>query len=249
MILIHIKIYLHTGETGVELPIHYNHIVQGAVYHSIDKELAAFLHNQGFLIDNRNFKMFAFSRLYGRFNINRARKTITFTGVVRLIVSSPLDEFCRSIVNTLLERGNMRFGHRYLEVQEVQVLQQEVTGDNVVVKALSPVAVYSTMLRPDGRKYTCYFQPGEPDYEKLLAENLSKKHRIVRNHTIPAGDIKIKAIGEQKLGIVKYKDFVIKGYSGKLRLRGPQKLLQTAVDSGLGSKNSQGFGCVEVIGK
>lgn len=249
MILIHIKIILNTGNNGIEIPIHYNHIVQGAIYHSIDQELAAFLHNQGFMIDNRNFKMFTFSRLYGRFNINRVRKTITFTGAVRLIVSSPLDEFCNSIVNTLLVKGNMRFAQHYLEVQEVKVFQQEVTGDEVVVRALSPVTVYSTMLRPDGRKYTCYFQPGEPDHEKLLAENLSKKHRIVRNHTIPAKDIKIKAFGEQKLAIVKYKDFVVKGYTGKLRLKGEKALLQTAVDSGLGSKNSQGFGCVEVIGR
>ncbi len=51
----------------------------------------------------------------------------------------------------------------------------------------------------------------------------------------------------QRMKIINYKDTIIKGYTGKLRLSGPKELLQLAVDGGIGSKNSQGFGCVEVI--
>jgi len=32
-----------------------------------------------------------------------------------------------------------------------------------------------------------------------------------------------------------------------LQLQGPQALLQLALDAGLGSKNSMGFGCVEPV--
>jgi len=47
--------------------------------------------------------------------------------------------------------------------------------------------------------------------------------------------------------IVKYKDFYVKGYTCRLELEGPRELLQLALDAGIGSKNSQGFGCVELV--
>ena len=35
------------------------------------------------------------------------------------------------------------------------------------VRTYRPIVTYSTLLRPDGRKYTCYFQPGESDFQAL----------------------------------------------------------------------------------
>lgn len=46
---------------------------------------------------------------------------------------------------------------------------------------------------------------------------------------------------------MKYKGFIVKSYSGRLFLEGPRSLLQMAVAAGLGSKNSQGFGCVKIV--
>ncbi|MEW6623532.1 MAG: CRISPR-associated endoribonuclease Cas6 [Bacillota bacterium] len=228
------------------MPIHYNYTVQGAIYNSIDKELAAFLHDQGFTVGSRNFKMFSFSRLNGSFRIQDKSNTITFADEVRLVISSPINDFCQSLVNILLTRGFVLFGENRVKVKKVYLKKMEVSGEKVVVKTLSPIVLYSTLLRPDGRKYTCYFQPGDPDYEHLLAENLRKKYQAIYGKDAPWGDVKVKSIGRPKLAVIKYKDFIIKGYSGKLELRGPQELLQIGVDSGLGSKNSQGFGCVEI---
>jgi len=45
---------------------------------------------------------------------------------------------------------------------------------------------------------------------------------------------------------VKYKGTVIKGWMGIYRLKGAVSLLKMALDAGLGAKNSQGFGCVEI---
>jgi CRISPR-associated endoribonuclease Cas6 len=59
--------------------------------------------------------------------------------------------------------------------------------------------------------------------------------------------VKVEKLGQVKMHVMKYKSTVIKGYSGKLLLTGPKELLQITVDAGLGSKGSQGFGCVEVI--
>lgn len=245
---IHLEIYLDPGTKGLTLPIHYNHMIQGAIYNSIDKKLADFLHDQGYMVENRSFKLFSFSRLMGNYQIVAKQNTIHFKGEIKLTIASPVNDFCQSLVNILLTGGYMLFGKNQVEVKKVYLKKMEVSGEKIVVKTLSPIVIYSTLLRPDGRKYTCYFQPGDPDYGRLLTENLRKKYQAISGQEAPLGDVKVKTIGRQNLAIVKYKDFIIKGYSGKLELAGPKELLQTGVDGSLGSKNSQGFGCVEIKG-
>lgn len=241
----HIYMTLQTSE-GLEMPLQYNHIVQAVIYNSIEPELAAFLHEKGYESGTRRFKLFSFSRLIGRFEINKVRSTIRFLDDLQLVISSPVAEFCQSIANGLLTKGSIRFGSGEAEVEKMMVRQFKVDKDEMELRTLSPVVVYSTLLRPDGRKYTCYFQPGEPDYDRLIENNLLKKYRAFYGTEAPAGEVKVKKLGEVKLHVMNYKDTVIKGYSGRMALTGPRELLQIAVDAGLGSKNSQGFGCVEV---
>jgi len=47
--------------------------------------------------------------------------------------------------------------------------------------------------------------------------------------------------------VVLFKDTVIKGWMGIYKLKSHPKILKLAYDTGLGSKNSQGFGMWEVI--
>ena len=61
-----------SGENNIILPIHYNHIVQAFIYKTIDKELADFLHNEGYG-DDRKFRLFCFSNLSGKAKIESNR--------------------------------------------------------------------------------------------------------------------------------------------------------------------------------
>jgi len=230
----------------LELPFSYNHIVQAAIYSSIEPELAAFLYEKGFESGGRNYKMFSFSRLSGEFQVDKKLSKIIFPGEVKLVISSPIDRFCQSIANTMLSKGYIRLGNCDMQVEKMTVQQFRVSGERVILKTLSPIVVYSTLLRPDGRKYTCYFQPGEPDYDSIVENNLRKKYQAFYEKEAPAGEVKVRKLGTMKQNVVNYKDTIIKGYTGKVAVTGPQELLQMAVDAGIGSKNGQGFGCVEV---
>ena len=243
----HLDIYFKPVEKGLILPISYNHLLQGALYNSLNAELSAFLHEKGYTDGKRSFKLFSFSLLQGAYQMDRIKKTITFNGEIKLTISSPLRDFCQSLVNVLLTKGSMRLGAQEAEVEKINVTQWKVEGNRAVVRTLSPTVLYSTLLRPDGRKYTVYFQPGETDYGDLFNANLHKKYRAFGQATEPEGKVEVRPLGLQKMRIINYKDTVIKGYTGKLLLTGPQELLQLAVDGGIGSKNSQGFGCVELV--
>ncbi|MGI6553151.1 MAG: CRISPR-associated endoribonuclease Cas6 [Bacillota bacterium] len=241
-------IYLTLSTDGsMEVPLQYNHIVQAMIYDSIDPDLATFLHEKGYQTGSRVFKLFTFSRLLGPFQIDRSNGLIRFKDKITLVISSPFDEFCQSIANGILIKSKLRLGKQEVKVEKMAVQQYIIQKEQVVLKCLSPVVVYSTFFRPDGRKYTCYFQPGETDHELLLEKNLRKKYRAFHRTEAPSGRLTVRKIGRGQMRLVKYKDTVIKGYSGKLALKGPRELLQMAVDAGIGSKNSQGFGCVEII--
>ena len=244
---IHLTIFLKPVEEFIVLPIQYNHIVQAAIYNSIDAKLAAFLHEKGFVDGNRSFKLFAVSLLRGEFQIHKETSSISFKNAIQLTVSSPVDDFCQSLTNFLLKRGFIRLGNYEVPIEKLHARKLVVEKEEVCLKTLSPVVLYSTLLRPDGRKYTCYFQPGEPDYTRLLNSNLQNKFKAFYGNEPPEALVEVKALGRQRMHIVNYKGTIIKGYSGRLRLSGPIPLLQLAVDSGLGGKNAQGFGCVEIV--
>lgn len=102
---IHLTIFLKPVEEFIVLPIQYNHLVQAAIYNSIDAELAAFLHEKGFADGNRSFKLFAVSLLRGEFQIHKEASSISFKNAIQLTVSSPVDDFCQSLANILLKEG------------------------------------------------------------------------------------------------------------------------------------------------
>lgn len=239
----HLYVTLKAGPEMI-LPLTYNYFVQSMIYHTIDPELAAFLHEEGYESGTRNFKLFSFSRLSGKFHMDSVSGTIGFAGDVRLIISSPLDKFCQSIAKGLLSQENLLLSKNLVKVEKIEIRQFKADKDRLIVKTLSPVVTYSTFLRPDGRKYTCYFQPGEPDFNKLISNNLCRKFQALHGQEMPEEKVEVKALGLVKQHVVNYKDSVIKGYSGNLELKGPKELLQLALDAGLGGKNSQGFGCV-----
>ncbi|WP_296971843.1 CRISPR-associated endoribonuclease Cas6 [Tepidanaerobacter sp. EBM-38] len=230
------------------LPIHYNHIVQAVIYDSLDKDISNFLHEKGFSYEKRSFKMFAFSRLMGTYEIDKGKEKIIFQGPVSLVVTSPYRYFCTSLANGLLLKSTVRLGNTNMQVTNVSFAKDMIYQDKIQIRTLSPIVVYSTLMRPDGRKYTCYFEPGEKDFDEIMEKNLRKKYIAFHKTEPPEGNIKLEPLRQPKLSIIKYKNTIIKGYSGRFILSGPAPLLQIAVESGLGSKNSQGFGCVEVEG-
>ena len=67
----------------------------------------------------------------------------------------------------------------------------------------------------------------------------------------PGGNdrLRYKAGGgqEKDFKITRYKDTIIKGWLGEYYLNGDPELLRVALDAGLGAKNSQGYGCCELV--
>ncbi|HHY99028.1 MAG TPA: CRISPR-associated endoribonuclease Cas6 [Firmicutes bacterium] len=241
-----IIISLDTKEMPLVLPIHYNELLQGAIYASLDEEIGDFMHDKGFVHQKRSFKLFTFSRLMGNYRLDSQSGKISFTDSIKIVISSPIKAFCSSILTHMIRDGRLRLGARLVDVEGVEVIEPTVHQERIRVHTLSPIVVYSTMYRTDGRKYTCYFQPGEAEFAELISGNLRKKYELVHRSDAPAEAFNIRPIGQSRMNLISYHGTIVKGYSCRLEISGPQPLLQVAMDAGLGSKNSQGFGCIEL---
>lgn len=231
-------------EGDIILPLDYNHIVQAFIYRIIDEKLSAFLHDFGFG-ESRKFKMFTFSRLFGKYSLKKKPGFIIFENEVSLTVSSPYGAFCQSFANGIIKK-KIFLGDNELEVVRAEINPIEIKKEEIIIETLSPIVVYSTLLKPEGSKYTVYFHPEENEFVDLLSKNLCKKYRVWKNENYEDRQIFIKPLRPPKLNLVRYKDFIIKGYSSSFKITGPIELLQIGIEAGFGSKNSMGFGCVRV---
>jgi CRISPR-associated endoribonuclease Cas6 len=115
-----VRLTLSVGKNeGLILPTNYNHLVQAAIYHNISRALADFLHERGFLLGKRRFKLFTFSRLEGRYMLDRTKKQFVYTSDLILYISSPVKKFIEDIANTIVKRGFLFLGNNRLNVAEV----------------------------------------------------------------------------------------------------------------------------------
>ena len=237
------------------MPIHHNYIIQAFVYNLISSNLAKMLHDKGFEINNRKFKLFTFSRLQGNFKIDKRSNTIIFHPPFTLTISSALDQFIEELANEVLANKNLRIGKTTVKINSIEVPTAELSEKNKI-KMLSPATIYSTLKKADGKKKTYYYSPFEKEFSELISQNAKKKIRAFRSGDQNGSEIiepeaKIELtplnVTTRNEKIINYKGTIIKGWTGIYELSGNRKLIKLVYDTGLGGKNSQGFGCFDVI--
>lgn len=238
------------SDKNIVIPLQYNYLVQAMIYNNISRELSDFLHDQGFVINGRQFKLFTFSRLQGCFKISGSK--IEFTPPVSLIVASPVERFLRELAEGMLGNDNLNICGQRLMLTSVAVFQgfEDVDfSEEVTIKMLSPVVAYNTVKKSGGSR-TIYFSPWDEWFSELIRINLERKYQLIYGQKLQDGDIRIEPLGPKDARyckVLEYKNTVIKGWNGIYKLKGDRRLIKVAYEAGLGSKNSQGFGCFEVI--
>jgi CRISPR-associated endoribonuclease Cas6 len=120
---------------------------------------------------------------------------------------------------------------------------------DITPKMLSPMTMYSTLSRPDGKSKTYYYSPFEREFSSLMESNARKKYELVSKKA--PNDLRLEVVPEKvnkgNEKIMKYKGTVIKAWTGIYHMRGSPELLRTAYECGLGAKNSQGFGMIGLL--
>ena len=233
---------------NIILPVGFKEILQWFIYSSIKDE---WLHSVGFSKGKRSFKLFCFSEILQKARFIKEKDIFIFPRTISFIVSSPVDWILEKLATGSLINHRINLGGNSVNLKEIAVLKQaEINENEITVKTLSPIEVHST-FEINGRRKTHYYTPFEDDFSRLINDNAKRKWEAFYKEKCPF-DLKIKPIGFNKERIVKFgqknRYVLVKGWSGNFKLYGEPEFLRFIVDAGLGSRNSQGFGMVEVIG-
>ncbi len=248
-----IKLTLETRDRDITLPISYNYHVQSMIYNNISNTLADKLHKKGFAFEKRKFRMYVFSRIMGKYRVNKKDKKIIFKNPVSLIFSTPYNILTQSLAENIMKGDNVKIGSNELFINSIEVFKNKTFDDTVKIKLLSPITVYSTLFKNDGKsKKTYYYTPYEEEFNDLIHDNIIKKYTAFNNKEPKNKKFRIEPVKvtQKRNHIVSfYKNTVIKGWTGIYSLTGSPELIGFSYDSGLGSKNSQGFGMWEVVNR
>lgn len=212
--------------------------------------LRKYLHEHGFSLGKRKFKLFTFSRLLGQSaQYDKSSQELILTPPLRLVICSPIPFLLQELGSGLVRQGSVRIGHVQLKIAQMITTVPEVKNDHARIRMLSPITIYSTLSTQSGGRYTYYYSPFEPQFSALIGDNLMKKHLLIHGYSPEKQYFSITPlkVEEDDMKITRYKGFIVKGWMGEYELHGTPTLLQVALDAGLGAKNPQGYGCCSLI--
>ncbi len=240
------QIYVeHDLPRELVLPIGYHHILQAIVYNGLRSisQYGTFLHDEGYNYNERKFRAFTISLLKGKFRIENGN--IIFRDKISFEVRSPETLFIKLLAESFAKNGIRYLGQHYGNVR-IWLGDDTVEGaESIRVKMLSPVVVYETDV--DTGK-THFFTPWDEEFAVRINQNFMRKYFAYTG--VPAeSEITIEPlkVEDRDKYVTKYKGFYISGYWGEYELKGARKYLDFLYQTGIGSKNAQGFGMFELV--
>jgi CRISPR-associated endoribonuclease Cas6 len=212
--------------------------------------LSNWLHNEAISFEKRRFRFFTFSRLIGSYRLKE--KKIEFSGPVKLYIGTIHKVVLQSLVENLLKSPSVKLGESSCEIQSIEIEPIPTSNGPTLVKTLSPITIYSTLKGEGGKKKTYYYSPFEKDWEGKLLDNLRRKAKALgwdeeKISLLNSAYIRPAKVSKKNLQIVYYRDTVVKAWSGLYEINLPEPFFSLVYDSGLGAKNSQGFGMLQIV--
>lgn len=265
-----LKILLQCVSKPAVIPINYNYQFSAAIYLLLkfgSPEFSQFLHDQGYKIDNKNFKLFTFALKLWKYEI---LTNSNFSGshfkllspYVDLIISSPMvDTFIKNFVIGTFEKQKIfivypEYVTKFL-IKEVELIPDPQFTNEMNFRLLNPI-VLSTMVNRNGKLSPYYFRINDDGLIENLKQNLLRKYSLLNNQELVLNNFEFEFDQDyikKRNGVVsklitiaegsKYES-KIKGIMCDFKIKTSPELIKVGYECGFGGKNSMGFGFVEV---
>ena len=253
------KITLNRTGRQKMLPMDYQYYLSAWIYKVIgkaDPEFSTFLHSEGYTVGNKRFKLFTYSPLnFGRPTLWKEKSLFEIhTDQLYLCVSFHLAQAAEKFIIGLFNNQEVYVGDQFngldLVVTKVERLPEPTLNSTMSYRAVSPVVI---SLRSENSKYAQYLSPVENNYIDLLRQNLCNKYDSIPNVDPLSKDMsfEFKLNSEPKSKLVTVKPYTteqskVRGFVFDFTLTCPMEIHRLILSSGIGEKNSMGFGWVEV---
>ncbi|SEG40814.1 CRISPR-associated endoribonuclease Cas6 [Algoriphagus boritolerans] len=257
------KLTLERADQRRFIPINYQYELSSAIYRVIERgneDFSAFLHDEGYRLGNKPFRLFTFSRVFldkQRVHINQGRIEHLGTRAelwVSFLIDRAAEEFIKGLfLGQQFFLGDQISGVNY-QVSKIEATAPVYFQRNMYYRCLSPILIKEKRAAGGAN----YLDPSHPKYGELLVQNLISKWAAQaiagveqKGESFQDLDYRFEPVGKiYKNGVVikqmTPQESKLIGYSFEFILEGPEELHEIGYYSGFGHLNSQGFGCVEV---
>ena len=239
-----LKLYLNSENGIINVPFNYNHIISSIIYDLIDDiKYANNLHSKS------SFKYFCFSQI----NISKSKMVdggfISRDGKISFIISSPDDTLITELVKGIMNKSELTFIGQLLTIIKCEIIKEPLFTNKMEFRTLSPIIV-TTKKEINGKLREWDLAPSDEFY-KGVENNLIKKY--LKFHNLESTDKTInvysnmKSVKRKRISINKGQNTTFhRAFMMDIVLEGDIDLIKFAYDCGLSSKNSQGFGLVDI---
>ena len=225
------------------IPYNYNYQLQSALYALLGEVGESdFWHDKGFRYYDSSFKGFCFGKLEGDYRTYPEEKKIGFEDKISLEVRSISFHFIDALQRALEKHPYIRLFDTRLDVIGASLMNRHLDREKLIVQAVTPMMIHTTY--EDG--HTVYYCPDDGNYFPRICQNTYKKYTAITGET--AGKIELHPHGTFKKIVTRYKNLYMTGYTGTMQLLAPIKMSEFIYNTGLGEKNAQGFGFVQIKG-
>lgn len=252
---------------GAHVSLNSNYALSSAIYNLLkfgSPEFSNFLHETGFVSNDKVYKLFTFSINY--------ESTELFNGALRLKspyaflnISSPrVDDFIKNFVIGTFAKQNIEIYSEFIKtifkIEQAELIPPPTYSKEMYFKLASPL-VLSTHKTGNGHSQQYYFRYDD-DINLInlgLEKNLMNKYEAITGSKYLGDGIKItwddeyikNAVSKgkrlsKKVSILKEFDnpIDIVGIFCPFNIAGDIELIKVGYECGFGEKNSMGFGMV-----
>ena len=156
------------------LPVNYNYLLQSMIYNLLKnkEDLSAQLHERGYQLEDKHFKLFTFSLLQGQYKMRGKR--IEFLDKVRFEIRTIDQSILLTIAETLSNLDELRIGRNLVKILNVKIEQKKLTETSYKIRMTSPLVVRSTDAET---KKTLYYNPFDTEFHSRIMENFARKYQ------------------------------------------------------------------------
>jgi len=245
------RISLHPEKARFKLPYNYNYPLASAIYaflYQSDAPFTDFLHHEGFSHGGKGFKLFTFSPLFSS-RRRAAKDGLLMEGKIVWFISSPREEFVANLASGILKQGFLALWNTKLMVEEVEVMKPPPLEGRMSLRTLSPIVVSSGEPDSNGKFHKKYLSPGEPEFNRILEENLKRKYQACYGDEAPQEGISLELLRTPQSKLIDYKGIKVRGWFMHFTVQSNPDLIRIGYEAGFGEGNSAGFGMVELATK
>jgi len=247
---------------GKSFPFDYHSILSAVIYNIInttDSDFARWLHDHGYG-EKRKYKFFNFSPVTtkpGELEVDRKNRVVIFkTDTAYMYISTPKEELAISLINSLSVVKMIKVRGEWYKIDSVTAISPPSFENSAIFKAISPIVLTRPVVDESGKFLPPeYIRPWDKDINHALKKNAISKYREFgcdideANVEFHVDEKYIKKKGQDRVICARrYKKEKIIGFKVPVKVEAPPEFLHFIYDIGLGVKNSQGFGMIELSG-